>query len=460
MRAALALASLVAAGCRWSAPYLMVTVGGTVSVDALRVTAELWPAHGASQLETFALPTPETTMLLGLPKTFSLQFPGNTTGSVLVSVAGLQNGHVVANGSNRTTISGNGITRISVALIANVSGSDMSEVDMSKMDMSTTDIARADMTMPDLLPPPPVWMPATPAGTPPLLAVWGASADDVYAVGQMEAILHSADRGVSWQEVAPAFGGDGTYDNVWGSSGARVFVVGFAPTASPTQAILLYKTATGFSPAILPAPLNTTQLISVWGTDTEAWAVGDNGVILHSSDGQHWLTRPSGVSTNLFSIWGTSSPLSIYIAGAQGTLLHSSDGNKWTALTAGSADLQNVFGAQNVVIAVGPNSRVLRASDGVTFDPLTLSASVPLASDWAIGSDWFLIAGTDKFNGASIWWSHDDGQNFVSEKIPDNTPGLFGIWGSAVDDVYAVGAGRLSPGNYYGVIYHRQRQRP
>jgi hypothetical protein len=458
MRAALLVAMLVAAGCRYGAPYVVVTVSGNVSVKQLRVTVRLTPPSGAPQSDGFDLPATATTSF-ALPKSFSLQLPSHATGTLLVSVAALDGSRVIASGSNHTLIEGDGVTALTVMLsdmsTTDMSTMDMSTADMGTADMSKTDISMPDMARPDLAPATPVWTEQTPLGIAPLLAVWGSGPGDVYAVGQMQTIIQTSTAGVTWNDVSPASGGTGTYDNIWGSSATRIFVVGF--TATPTP-VILAKTTGGWVPGTLPSPLAATQIIGVWGTDTEAWAVGNMGVILHTSDNQHWSPQNSTVATVLYSIWGSASPLDIYVAGLGGTLLRSTDGKTWKALAVGSADLKNVFGVpQKEVIAVGPNSTVLRSVDGMSFPAVTLSASSPLSGDWALGSDWFLVSGADNFSGASIWWSQDDGMTFNLEHIPDSKPGLFGLWGSAVDDVYAVGALHVGAGSDIGVIFHRQR---
>lgn len=60
-----------------------------------------------------------------------------------------------------------------------------------------------------------------PAGTPQLLGVWGASASDVFAVGDMGTIIHYD--GQSWTKMASNT--SATIRDVWGTSGSNVYAV-------------------------------------------------------------------------------------------------------------------------------------------------------------------------------------------------------------------------------------------
>ncbi|MCI0457632.1 MAG: hypothetical protein L0Z62_11730 [Gemmataceae bacterium] len=63
-------------------------------------------------------------------------------------------------------------------------------------------------------------------------------------------------------------------------------------------------------------------LIGVWGSGpNDVYAVGDNGLILHSSDqGATWAPEVSGTTSNLTGVWGSGSSI-VYAVGANGTIL-------------------------------------------------------------------------------------------------------------------------------------------
>ena len=62
--------------------------------------------------------------------------------------------------------------------------------------------------------------------------------------------------------------------------------------------------------------------------DTTIMAVGYNGEILTSIDGENWTSRSSGTSINLLDVaFGNNNFVAV---GYSGTILHSSDGISWS----------------------------------------------------------------------------------------------------------------------------------
>ena len=72
---------------------------------------------------------------------------------------------------------------------------------------------------------------------------------------------------------------------------------------------------------------------------------GDNGTIVHSSDGEHWSAQTSNTSTALRSIYGTSDGRSSWAVDNSGTIVHSSDGEHWGAQTRSTPNtLNSIYG--------------------------------------------------------------------------------------------------------------------
>ena len=81
--------------------------------------------------------------------------------------------------------------------------------------------------------------------------------------------------------------------------------------------------------------------------------VGDNGIILTSSDGISWTKRTSGTTKNLYGVtYGNSTFVTV---GDNGTILTSSDGTTWTSRTSNtSKDLYGVtYGNNTFVTEIG-----------------------------------------------------------------------------------------------------------
>jgi hypothetical protein len=100
------------------------------------------------------------------------------------------------------------------------------------------------------------------------MAVWGASATDVWVAGRGGLILHGA--------------GDGTW----------------TPEQSGT----------------------TDDLFALTGVGSDVYAVGDHGTILHRASGT-WSADSSGTTNALWSIWGSSQD-GLFAVGEAGTILH------------------------------------------------------------------------------------------------------------------------------------------
>jgi len=110
-------------------------------------------------------------------------------------------------------------------------------------------------------------------------------------------------------------------------------------------------------------------------------AVGEQGTILTSTDGQTWTARNSGSAENLNGVAGGAAG---YLAvGSRGAMLASANGVDWTARSyspVGKGDLQVAAYGHQTFVAVSRNyplstSTLFRSVDGVTWTPA--SNSIP-----------------------------------------------------------------------------------
>ena len=83
---------------------------------------------------------------------------------------------------------------------------------------------------------------------------------------------------------------------------------------------------------VFPAP-TLRDLLAVWGTEEQLWAVGRGGTIVHF-DGAQWHTPESGTTETLNAVFGLS-PSDVWAAGDDGTALHF-DGTTWSAVDVGT----------------------------------------------------------------------------------------------------------------------------
>jgi hypothetical protein len=148
------------------------------------------------------------------------------------------------------------------------------------------------------------------------------------------------------------------------------------------------------------------QLRAVWSVSaTDVWAVGEGGTIQHWN-GLVWSRVASGTTRTLYGVWG-SSPGDVWVVGASGTFLHW-NGSAWSSVL-------------------------------ITNYPYLFGVWGSSATDlWAVGSE-KVGSGPSAFYQAILL--HGDGSSW--ERVASPTDGtqsqLNAVWGSATDDVWAVG---------------------
>ena len=146
----------------------------------------------------------------------------------------------------------------------------------------------------------------------------------------------------------------------------------------------------------VPVP---TSLYAIGGVPGEIYVVGDQGVILRSTDeGAHWILQRTDTTAALFGVW-TDGAIAVAV-GYHGTLLRSIDhGATWVPTSSGSTTLLGVGGG------------------GVADD----GGSV--ARLWAVGEAATLLESDD---GAQSWMA-------ASATLPAGN--LHGVWFSPIESL-------------------------
>ncbi|MBR9828872.1 MAG: glycosyl hydrolase [Oceanospirillales bacterium] len=196
----------------------------------------------------------------------------------------------------------------------------------------------------------------------PLHGIWGRSPNDLHAVGWMGCILHFD--GEQWQSVQ-----GGVVDNDQGR---------FTACTENTPLFAIDGNAAG-----------------------EAWAVGDNGCVLHF-DGAHWQPETSGITTNLRAVTCTPGG-HVYAAGNDGSVIRRDEHGQWQVLDCPhSSGLHAllVLGEDELLLAGGRyfvdqggfRGELLRYADGC-FTPLTFDTPLPRLRALRAYKDGVLIVG-------------------------------------------------------------------
>ncbi|MBX3225559.1 MAG: hypothetical protein KF795_33950 [Labilithrix sp.] len=157
-------------------------------------------------------------------------------------------------------------------------------------------------------------------------AIWGSSATDVWMVVDNSATnpweqgmtLHGTGPSAAELRFTPVDSRSAVGLNaVWGSSANDVWAVGELGT--------IRRIAAGDARWRIVTSPTTARLRSVWGSGPkDIWAVGQAGTILHY-DGTSWTSSvaalPVGPKPELYGVWG-SGPDDVWIVG-DGIILHS-----------------------------------------------------------------------------------------------------------------------------------------
>lgn len=270
------------------------------------------------------------------------------------------------------------------------------------------------------------WAPQNSGVTAHLNAIWGSRADDIWAVGQDGTATHYD--GIRWTK----FDSKTTepLSAVWGASANDIWAVG-----SKLFGGSVITHFDGMSWMALPVNTFPDGLKSVWGSgSSDVWAAGGK-TILHWQ-GSTWAPEPTPMlQTNgaFTGVWGTSAT-NIWISNATGPMLRWR-GSKW--VVSGQRETSNfnaVSGSQeNDIWAVGNKGLALHGNEAAWSVIGRVNAE--LARGWVASPSegWAIGAYPDdrtiyRWNGVS--WENA----FTAEST------LLDIWGSAPDDVWAVGS--------------------
>jgi len=187
---------------------------------------------------------------------------------------------------------------------------------------------------------------------------------------------------------------------------------------------------------------NLHSINSHHGNENFAWTCGDNGVILHTTNGgTNWTLQVSGTTNNLYGIcFMESSAAPILAVGEGGIILRTTNfGANWLTITSPrNKTLRDIsdFG----FIAVGDSGTIIKSSDfGITWIPLPspttaqLNAVSAIFSNYIVGNNGTILKGSSGIN----WQLVTSGTNedllgvplFGSSDLTVGTNGL--IWRSS-----------------------------
>ena len=224
-----------------------------------------------------------------------------------------------------------------------------------------------------------------------------------------------------------------TVTGIWGTGADNLYLA--------TDAKIVYHIGADGVPHAQPV---SGSLIGITGSDAQhIWGLTIANAVFSNGDG-NWTDQDNFNDTQFLYVTGiwAGGPDDIYATGIRqggfGVIYHSTGDGQWHAQQATGTRMMGVWGrSSSDIYAVGWSRQVFHSSGGGIWTDLTAQfPSGSFTSVWGNATDTF-IAGTSIYHSQSggAWTS--DGQS--STTIWD----LRGIWGSASDDIWAVGASGL-----------------
>jgi hypothetical protein len=257
-----------------------------------------------------------------------------------------------------------------------------------------------------------------------LLAVWGSSAKDVWAVGSDGTIVHFDGQALSLvpsgvTSTLQAVHGTGPND-VWmaGDDGRALHWDGHALTQAPIA--------------------RDTTLLGEWARrPSDVWQVGigigdEVGVVCHW-DGKAWRDDPVPGSASLWEVWGVNDEL--WLVGSSSKhlgLVEHVRGKQSDEIAFSGTTLRGVWGSAPNDVWVLPYNGPAQRWNGSAWSTPPWAACPGMLGLWGSGRNDVWAVG---LSGAI---AHFDGKAW-SRAVSPTSDGLWSVWGSAPNDVWAVG---------------------
>jgi hypothetical protein len=153
----------------------------------------------------------------------------------------------------------------------------------------------------------------TPGETGSLTAVWGSSPEDIYLTTNdpSNPIWHSSGAG-GWNISAPS-GCANTLNTIFGTDANHIWAGG--SWSSAAIGVICKWSGTMWSAVTLPT--GATTIRGIWGSSpTDVYAADDSGHTYHSSDGTSFIAETAAAGP-VYALWGADAT-HVWVAGANG----------------------------------------------------------------------------------------------------------------------------------------------
>lgn len=195
----------------------------------------------------------------------------------------------------------------------------------------------------------------------------------------------------------------------------------------------------------------TGDLVAIWASGpSDAWAGGDNGVMLHWN-GAAWSSVDPGTTNHIAAIWGSSASDVWAVAGGLGgpntaNLVHW-NGGAWSAVDAGTAmNLKGVWGTGPSDVYVAGASGVagtVQHFDGTSWSNVWASDATSPEAVFGSGSKDVSIVGEDIYPTFGDHFILHGATSGFTEVASGAAQYLASGWSASQDDAWAMGLGGM-----------------
>lgn len=266
------------------------------------------------------------------------------------------------------------------------------------------------------------------------MGIGGTTAADIFAVGT-GGILQRND-GV-WRRTRG--GTTAPLRDIWVASTGEVFIVG-------DKGVIEVRDAAGWRPIGFGGSF--VPLLGVAGTSRDnVYAVGSGGLILHYN-GSEWRAMASGTTVSLVGIWASEGTA---VAVGENTILKL-ENDLWTPMAAqmpARFKLQDVWGADNGdMFAVGyvtfEYEGTILGYDGSMWHPVDSEVRKRMFGVWGFApDDVFAVGESGPQDGPTRFWAgsiyHYDGVAWTRMQVTEDIASLYAVWGASRDNLIALG---------------------
>jgi len=263
------------------------------------------------------------------------------------------------------------------------------------------------------------WVVQEPVSSNWLQSVVFNGAAEGWIVGWNNTILHTIDGGLSWEEKSiNSMSSFHFYDIAFADSHNGCIV---GQSNSEPVGGVIFATDNGgltWSEVNIESDIQVIRSVS-FADANNGWAVGGDGVILHTTNGgKSWTEQASGTTASLYDVFASDIG-SVWACGAGGTVLYSADGGQsWIDKNIADSWINSIYfldSDNGWAVTAGGDSKIYSTTDGGQNWTLRYTGDTEYFNDIVFSSNkkgW--VCG----ESGVVYATNDGGQSWIKNNLP------------------------------------------